>query len=191
MGGLGCPVRILQKRLWILEIHFENETLASEDHPSYSLLWSEYLPHSAADAPRLQVLQAQLIQVHNRQKHLLQQVDNFTKNQGLAPLPRIGAPQRRMGERELLVQGQGDLWAQISFLGKGGLPKPWPSMGPWGQDTGHEPCGVGMKLHVPWVPQIGLCPSQGGSGEGSVGCMHSCVCDFKSQELEQRAQGQV
>ncbi|ELK04555.1 Macrophage receptor MARCO [Pteropus alecto] len=81
-GLLVMEVRILQKRLWVLEIHFENETLASEDHPSYSLLWSEYLPHSAADAPRLQVLQAQLIQVHNRQKRLLQQVDNFTKNQG-------------------------------------------------------------------------------------------------------------
>lgn len=92
MGGLGCPVLNLQKRLWALEIHFDNETLAAEDHPSYSLLWSEYLPHLAAGTPRLQVLQAQLIQVHNRQEHLLQQVDNFTKNQGLAPSPWIGAP---------------------------------------------------------------------------------------------------
>ncbi|XP_011364376.2 macrophage receptor MARCO [Pteropus vampyrus] len=92
-GLLVMEVRILQKRLWVLEIHFENETLASEDHPSYSLLWSEYLPRSAADAPRLQVLQAQLIQVHNRQKHLLQQVDNFTKNQELFQIKgERGAP---------------------------------------------------------------------------------------------------
>lgn len=103
MGGLGCPVLNLQKRLWTLEINFNDETLAAEDHPSYSLLQSEYRPHLAAGAPRLKVLQAQLTQVHNRQEHLLQQVDNFTKNQGLAPSPRIGAPQRRMGEEELLL----------------------------------------------------------------------------------------
>ncbi|XP_016006876.2 macrophage receptor MARCO [Rousettus aegyptiacus] len=82
-GLLVLEVLNLQKRLWTLEINFDNETLATEDHPSYSLLWSEYHPHLAAGAPRLKVLQAQLTQVHNRQEHLLQQVDNFTKNQEL------------------------------------------------------------------------------------------------------------
>ncbi|XP_016006911.2 macrophage receptor MARCO-like isoform X2 [Rousettus aegyptiacus] len=82
-GLLVMEVLNLQKRLWTLEINFNDETLAAEDHPSYSLLQSEYRPHLAAGAPRLKVLQAQLTQVHNRQEHLLQQVDNFTKNQEL------------------------------------------------------------------------------------------------------------
>lgn len=81
---VGCPVLNLQEQLRALEIHLGNGTLADEDSPSFALLWSGHTPHLAAGARSLQVLQAQLSQVHIKQEHLLQQVDNFTRNPGLA-----------------------------------------------------------------------------------------------------------
>lgn len=83
-GGVGCPVLNLQEQLRALEIHLGNGTLADEDSPSFALLSSKHTPYLAAGALSLRVLQAQLSQVHTKQEHLLQQVDNFTRNPGLA-----------------------------------------------------------------------------------------------------------
>lgn len=85
MGCVGCPVLNLQEQLWALDIYFENETLAAED--SLFFTHSEPVRHLAMGAPKLQVLQAQLIKVHTRQEYLLRQMDNFTRNPGLAPSP--------------------------------------------------------------------------------------------------------
>ncbi|XP_014319352.1 macrophage receptor MARCO [Myotis lucifugus] len=78
-GLLVMKVLNLQEQLRALEIPFDNETLAAEDSPSFASLWS-HSPSPPAGALRLQVLQAQLIQVRARQEHLLQQVDNFTRS---------------------------------------------------------------------------------------------------------------
>ena len=85
--GMGCPVLNLQERLWVLETHFTNGTLATEDSPSFSLLQSMPLPHLPGSMMGLQVLQAQIIQVRTSQEHLLRKVDNFTRSPGLAPSP--------------------------------------------------------------------------------------------------------
>lgn len=84
-GVGGCLVLNLQEQLRALEIPFDNGTLAAENSSSFAALWS----HSSslpAGARRLLALQAQLSQVRAQQEHLLQQVDNFTRNPGL-PLP--------------------------------------------------------------------------------------------------------
>ncbi|KAF6361789.1 macrophage receptor with collagenous structure [Rhinolophus ferrumequinum] len=77
-GFLVMKVLNLQEQLWALDIHFENETLAAED--SLFFTHSEPVRHLAVGAPKLQVLQAQLIKVHTRQEYLLRQMDNFTRN---------------------------------------------------------------------------------------------------------------
>lgn len=85
--GVGCPVLNLQERLWAIEIHFTNGTLAAEDSPSFSLLQSMPIPHLTGGTLGLQVLQAQIIQVRTKQEHLLRKVDNFTRSPGLALSP--------------------------------------------------------------------------------------------------------
>ena len=82
------PVLNLQARLRVLEMYFLNDTLAAEDSPSFSLLQSAHPgEHLAQGAWRLQVLQAQLTWVRVSHEHLLQRVDNFTQNPGLASSP--------------------------------------------------------------------------------------------------------
>lgn len=83
VGLLVMIVRNLQERLWTLEIHFDNETLAAEDSPPFSFLHLERVPHRAVGTLKLQVLQAQLTQVRTKQEHLLWQMDNFTRNPDL------------------------------------------------------------------------------------------------------------
>lgn len=77
-GFLVMKVLNLQEQLWALDIYFENETLAAED--SLFFTHSEPVRHLAMGAPKLQVLQAQLLKVHTRQEYLLWQMDNFTRN---------------------------------------------------------------------------------------------------------------
>ena len=104
--GVGCPVLNLQERLWALEMHFTNGTLAAEDSPSFSLLQSMPIPHLPGGALGLQVLQTQITQVRTRQEHLLRKVDNFTRNPGLAPSPCTGTLQR-MESRGCWFMGKG------------------------------------------------------------------------------------
>ncbi|XP_057361670.1 macrophage receptor MARCO [Manis pentadactyla] len=84
MGNVLLAIKVLnlQEQLRRLEVPFINESLAAEDRSPFSLFQSMSAPHLAEDAPRLQVLQAQLNQVHARQEHLLQQVDSFTRSAG-------------------------------------------------------------------------------------------------------------
>ncbi|XP_066201287.1 macrophage receptor MARCO [Saccopteryx leptura] len=92
-GVLMMKVLNLQEQLRALEGRFDNGTLAAEDSPSYALLWSERAPHRAAGPLRLQLVQAQLTQVHSRQEWLLQQMDNFTRNPELFQIKgEQGAP---------------------------------------------------------------------------------------------------
>ncbi|KAL2774437.1 macrophage receptor MARCO, partial [Daubentonia madagascariensis] len=81
-GLLVVRVLNLQERLQALEeMYFPNGTLATEESPSFSSLQSVHPgAHLAPGALGLQVLQAQLSQVRVSQKHLLQRVDNFTRN---------------------------------------------------------------------------------------------------------------
>lgn len=93
IGLLVMKVLNLQEHLRALEIDFDNGTLEAQDNPSFSLLWSEQRPHLPAGAVRMQVLQAQLSQVRTQQEHLLQQVDNFTRNPELLRIKgERGAP---------------------------------------------------------------------------------------------------
>ncbi|XP_021551556.1 macrophage receptor MARCO [Neomonachus schauinslandi] len=79
-GLLVVKVLNLQERLWALETHFTNGTLAAEDGLSFSLLQSMPIPHLPWGTLGLQVLQAQITQVRTRQEHLLRKVDNFTRS---------------------------------------------------------------------------------------------------------------
>lgn len=116
---MGCPVLNLQERLWALEIHFENETLATEDSPFF--LHSEPGAHLAVGAPKLRVLQAQLTQVHTRQEQLLRQVDSFTRNPGLAPSP----PDWDSSE----MDGKGGAACSWERRSLGPNPLPWQGRG--------------------------------------------------------------
>lgn len=108
--GVGCPVLNLQERLWALETHVINVTLAAEDSPSFSLLQSMPIPHLPGGMLGLQVLHALITQVRTRQEHLLWKVDNFTQSPGLAP-SRLCWDSSGDGKEGLLVHGQGDPWA--------------------------------------------------------------------------------
>uniref|UniRef100_A0A673TK86 Macrophage receptor with collagenous structure n=1 Tax=Suricata suricatta TaxID=37032 RepID=A0A673TK86_SURSU len=81
LWGWGCPVLNLQERLEAMETHFTNGTLTTEDSPSFWLR-SMSIPRLPGGTLGLQILQAQITQVRNRQEHLLWKVDNFTQNPG-------------------------------------------------------------------------------------------------------------
>uniref|UniRef100_A0A673T7Q4 Macrophage receptor with collagenous structure n=1 Tax=Suricata suricatta TaxID=37032 RepID=A0A673T7Q4_SURSU len=83
-GLLMVKVLNLQERLEAMETHFTNGTLTTEDSPSFWLR-SMSIPRLPGGTLGLQILQAQITQVRNRQEHLLWKVDNFTQNPGLAP----------------------------------------------------------------------------------------------------------
>uniref|UniRef100_A0A8C0KN27 Macrophage receptor with collagenous structure n=1 Tax=Canis lupus dingo TaxID=286419 RepID=A0A8C0KN27_CANLU len=101
-GLLVVKVLNLQERLWAIEIHFTNGTLAAEDSPSFSLLQSMPIPHLTGGTLGLQVLQAQIIQVRTKQEHLLRKVDNFTRSpgaQGMPGIPCLPRPPSEKGAR--------------------------------------------------------------------------------------------
>ncbi|CAD7670580.1 unnamed protein product [Nyctereutes procyonoides] len=113
-GLLVVKVLNLQERLWAIEIHFTNGTLAAEDSPSFSLLQSVPIPHLTGGTLGLQVLQAQIIQVRTKQEHLLRKVDNFTRSpelfrikgekgsteaQGMPGIPCLPRPPSEKGAR--------------------------------------------------------------------------------------------
>ncbi|KAF5910864.1 hypothetical protein HPG69_004955, partial [Diceros bicornis minor] len=77
-GLLALKVQNLQERLWALEMHFTNETLATEDSPSLFSFHSAPAPQLSVGAGRLQALQAQVTQLQTGQELLLQQMDNLT-----------------------------------------------------------------------------------------------------------------
>ncbi|XP_045415281.1 macrophage receptor MARCO isoform X1 [Lemur catta] len=112
-GLLVVRVLNLQERLRALEeMYFHNGTLATEDSPSFSLLQSVHpVAHLPPGASGLQVLQAQLSQVQVSQAHLLQRVDNFTRNPG----PR--GPQGPPG-----IKGEAGLQGPQGAPGKPGAP---------------------------------------------------------------------
>ncbi|XP_058404591.1 macrophage receptor MARCO [Diceros bicornis minor] len=86
-GLLALKVQNLQERLWALEMHFTNETLATEDSPSLFSFHSAPAPQLSVGAGRLQALQAQVTQLQTGQELLLQQMDNLTLSPG-PPGPR-------------------------------------------------------------------------------------------------------
>ncbi|EPY75886.1 hypothetical protein CB1_001533018 [Camelus ferus] len=84
-AGIGLvimKVLNLQERLRHLESYYDNETLLVEESPSSSFLQLMPGPSPVRGATKLQVLQAQFIQVYSRQEHLQRWVDNFTQNPG-------------------------------------------------------------------------------------------------------------
>ncbi|XP_077009667.1 macrophage receptor MARCO isoform X2 [Tamandua tetradactyla] len=110
-GLLMMKVLSLQDHFRTLEMYFLNGTLA-EDNPSF-LLQSAHIPSLAGgrwESGRLQVLQAQLMEVHTSQKYLLRWVDNFTRSPelfgvkgepgspGLDGIPGIKGDQGQPGE---------------------------------------------------------------------------------------------
>ncbi|XP_026365913.1 macrophage receptor MARCO [Ursus americanus] len=112
-GLLVVKVLNLQERLWALETHVINVTLAAEDSPSFSLLQSMPIPHLPGGMLGLQVLHAQITQVRTRQEHLLRKVDNFTRSPELF---------RVKGERG--APGPPGLQGPPGIKGKAGLQGP-------------------------------------------------------------------
>ncbi|KAG8509575.1 Macrophage receptor MARCO [Galemys pyrenaicus] len=98
-GLLVVTVLNLQERLLTLEMYFTNETMAAQDSPSF-FLHLAHVPHLPGGAPGLRVLQAQLTQVRLRQEYVLQQVDNFTQNPGLASSLLDGNSTGKKGDGE-------------------------------------------------------------------------------------------
>uniref|UniRef100_A0A8C9PH25 Macrophage receptor with collagenous structure n=1 Tax=Spermophilus dauricus TaxID=99837 RepID=A0A8C9PH25_SPEDA len=93
----------LQERLWALESYFPNTTLAGEDRQTSWLPSAHRQIFLAPSVSELRDLQAQMVQVQGSQDRLLQRIDSFTQNPGLALPPLIGTPQRRMGKEELFL----------------------------------------------------------------------------------------
>nr|XP_010952911.1 macrophage receptor MARCO [Camelus bactrianus] len=96
-AGIGLvimKVLNLQERLRHLESYYDNETLLVEESPSSSFLQLMPGPSPVRGATKLQVLQAQFIQVYSRQEHLQRWVDNFTQNPGyvLSSFPGLSGP---------------------------------------------------------------------------------------------------
>ncbi|XP_045682065.1 macrophage receptor MARCO [Phyllostomus hastatus] len=154
-GLLVIKVLNLQEQLKSLEIHLGNGTLIEEDSPSFALLWSEHTPHLAAGARSLQVLQAQLSRVHSKQEHLLQQVDNFTRNPELF---------RIKGERG--TPGPPGLRGPPGIKGETGLQGPKGAPGKQG-DTGNPgPQGEkGSKGDGGLIGQKGETGAKGDKGD--------------------------
>uniref|UniRef100_A0A8C6AB19 SRCR domain-containing protein n=1 Tax=Marmota marmota marmota TaxID=9994 RepID=A0A8C6AB19_MARMA len=96
----------LQERLWALESYFPNTTLAAEDRQTSWLPSAHRQIFLAPSVSELQDLQAQMVQVRGSQERLLQRIDSFTQNPGLAFPPLVGTPQRRMGKEDSWVNGE-------------------------------------------------------------------------------------
>ncbi|XP_045059048.2 macrophage receptor MARCO [Desmodus rotundus] len=164
-GLLVIKVLNLQEQLRALEIHLGNGTLANEDSPSFALLSSKHTPYLAAGALSLRVLQAQLSQVHTKQEHLLQQVDNFTRNPELFGIK---------GERG--TPGPPGLQGPPGIKGEAGLQGPKGAPGKQG-DTGNPgPQGEkGSKGDGGLIGQKGETGAKGDKGDrgfpGSKGDM--------------------
>lgn len=154
-GGWGNPVLNLQEQLRRLEVPFINESLAAEDRSPFSLFQSMSAPHLAEDAPRLQVLQAQLNQVHARQEQLLQQVDSFTRSPGLAPPLWTGTPQGRWG-RSCLLMGNGVFGSEFSSLAR----RASRALA-WGKTMGAKTGGEDISYRTNGWLQTGLCETEG------------------------------
>ncbi|GAB5575603.1 macrophage receptor MARCO isoform X1 [Prionailurus iriomotensis] len=117
-AGAGLLV-VKGERLWALEMHFTNGTLAAEDSPSFSLLQSMPIPHLPGGALGLHVLQAQITQVHTRQEHLLRKVDNFTRNPELFGIKgERGAPAASRDSKARLESRE----RQVGLQGPSGAP---------------------------------------------------------------------
>ncbi|KAF0873969.1 MARCO protein, partial [Crocuta crocuta] len=120
-GLLVVKVLNLQERLWALEIHFTNGTLATEDSPSFSLLQSMPVPPLLGGTMGLQVLQAQITQVRTRQEHLLRKVDNFTRSPGYV-LNSFSFPGPPGLQGPPGIKGEAGLQGPIGAPGKQGAP---------------------------------------------------------------------
>uniref|UniRef100_A0A452UB82 Macrophage receptor with collagenous structure n=1 Tax=Ursus maritimus TaxID=29073 RepID=A0A452UB82_URSMA len=155
-GLLVVKVLNLQERLWALETHVINVTLAAEDSPSFSLLQSMPIPHLPGGMLGLQVLHAQITQVRTRQEHLLRKVDNFTRSPGR--LLGVSAPLLQVFQ----VKGA------RGMPGIPGPPRPWVEKGDKGAEACYGPIPGGW-----WEPTslVILCPgTPGQQGEkGSKG----------------------
>ncbi|XP_046940956.1 macrophage receptor MARCO [Lynx rufus] len=124
-GAVLLVVKVLnlQERLWALEMHFTNGTLAAEDSPSFSLLQSMPIPHLPGGALGLQVLQAQITQVRTSQEHLLRKVDNFTRNPELFGIKgERGAPGLPGLQGPPGIKGEAGLQGPSGAPGKQGAP---------------------------------------------------------------------
>ncbi|XP_012500106.1 PREDICTED: macrophage receptor MARCO [Propithecus coquereli] len=141
-GLLVVRVLNLQERLRALEeMYLPNGTLATEDSPSFSLLQSAHpAAHLPPGASGLQVLRAQLSQVRISQAHLLQRVDNFTRNRELFGIK---------GER-----------------GTAGPPGPQGPPGIKGEAGLRGPQGAPGKLGAPGAP--GRQGEKGSKGDGGL-----------------------
>ncbi|XP_054430908.1 macrophage receptor MARCO [Pteronotus mesoamericanus] len=164
-GLLVMKVLNLQEQLRALEIDLDNGTLATEDSPSFALIWSEHTPPLAAGSLSLRVLRAQLSQVHTKQEHLQRQVDNFTRNPELFWIK---------GERG--APGPPGLRGPPGIKGEAGLQGPKGAPGKHG-DTGNPgPQGEkGSKGDGGLIGQKGETGAKGDKGDqglpGSKGDM--------------------
>lgn len=117
----------------MLEMYnFSNETLAAKETSRSSLLWWTRPIHAAQSTSKLQDLHAQLTEVQVRQESLCQQVENFTRNAGLAS-SSLG-----WDISEMLVFMNLFPWQE-------GIPGS-SLVCDWGQGNGRESCEMDMKL---------------------------------------------
>lgn len=122
-GLLVVKVLNLQKRLRALEVHFTNGTLAAEDSAALSLLQLGPIPSLPGSTLGLQVLQARLTQVHARQEHLLQKVDNFTQHPEMFGIKgERGAPGPPGLQGPPGIKGEAGLRGPSGAPGKQGAP---------------------------------------------------------------------
>nr|XP_035935564.1 macrophage receptor MARCO isoform X2 [Halichoerus grypus] len=170
-GLLVVKVLNLQERLWALETHFTNGTLAAEDGLSFSLLQSMPIPHLPGGTLGLQVLQAQITQVRTRQEHLLRKVDNFTRSPELF---------RVKGERGAPgLQGPPGIKGDAGLQGPNGAPGKQGAPGTPGQQGEKGSKGDGGLVGPKGEPgakgnkgDLGLPGSKGDMGmKGDTGVM--------------------
>nr|XP_055172276.1 macrophage receptor MARCO [Nyctereutes procyonoides] len=173
-GLLVVKVLNLQERLWAIEIHFTNGTLAAEDSPSFSLLQSVPIPHLTGGTLGLQVLQAQIIQVRTKQEHLLRKVDNFTRSPELF---RIKGEKGSTGPPGL--QGPPGIKGEAGLQGPNGAPGKQGASGTPGQRGEKGSKGDGGLVGPKGEPgakgdkgDLGLPGSKGDRGmKGDTGVM--------------------
>uniref|UniRef100_A0A673TBS0 Macrophage receptor with collagenous structure n=1 Tax=Suricata suricatta TaxID=37032 RepID=A0A673TBS0_SURSU len=167
-GLLMVKVLNLQERLEAMETHFTNGTLTTEDSPSFWLR-SMSIPRLPGGTLGLQILQAQITQVRNRQEHLLWKVDNFTQNPGyvLSSISFPGPPG---------LQGPPGIKGEAG----GGSPSYWPfSAGTPGRQGEKGSKGEGGRVGLKGEPgakgdkgDLGLPGSKGDMGmKGDAGVM--------------------